>query len=640
MSVTAFTVLSEFRFDVAQAIYGSEQLQGSVEKLSGAVDNAMTSAKNMGIGLAMQFTNAQAGIGGLLYSIISSSDKFTNSQLSIVQTIDSNMEHLTGTIGTMNEKMMVSQKIMQDIQKDAQHFGLSGTDLLNNFKTLNNMLVPKGLAGDNFKNSRDMSRNLLKSSSSLGIDPVDVQGQLLRAIEGSASMGDTLFRRLISEAPEPFKQAKVKDAKGFNLLDTTKRFEVLSEAMKKFANNTQILEARANTLSGTMQRFKDLLYGPFSVLKKIGDVIMPLLVQALQRLADWIQKDGQKIIDNIARVLKGLLENPREFLMQLMQLKSLSSDLGIATKLAGLSITIIHLKELFHFLSGLPIIGPAITSLVEFIKNIQFTGKLLEWTKYLFSNFGTILTNFVWPALRVLFNGLVEFGGWIAVFLIPLQGLSRAIARMKLESAEWFANNLADISTIMADLSHSFGVLMTPVQDIIKGFEELFFLIIGGTYLLDGGKSALSSFADIVKWFAEGIMLAWSAIRGVIAGMMEFISTVIGNIQTQLRNIMNGNFSNFDIGTENAFSNFGKAFMEEMDKSFNRVYNPTMDGNVDNAKVVSQVNNYDVKMNNNFKEVLQPDRIAFTIKEQLEKAQTNRTSAKGNSFASKTAKAV
>jgi len=640
MSVTAFTVLSEFRFDVAKAIYGSEQLQGSVEKLSNTVDSAMTSVKNMGLGIAMQFSNAQAGIGGLIYGALSSSDKFMNSQLSFVQIIDSNMGHLTGTIGTMNDKMAVSQKIMNDIQKDASNFGLSGSSLLEMTKGLSAMLVPKGLAGENFKGARDMSRNLLKSSANLGIDPNEVQGQLLRAIEGSASMGDTLFRRLIAEAPEPFKQANINDAKGFNALDTAKRFDILNGALAKFANNTQILEARANTMSGVMQRFKDLFAGPFSVLKRIGDVLMPLLVQGLTMLADWIEKDGRRIIDSFAKFMKGFLDNPKEFLLQLMQLKSLSSDLGMATKFASLVISFIHLEELFHFLAKLPIIGPVINQIGAFLQSIQFTGKLMEFIKYGFSNLGTVMMNYVWPALKILFRGLVEFGGWIAVFLIPLQGLSRAIARMKLESVEWLANNMADITETMESLSFSLGLLFTPIEDLIKGFEELFFLIIGGTGFLDLGKSSLMGFADVVKWFAEGIMLAWSAVRGVVAGMMDFITTVITNIQVIMGNLMNGNFADMNLGTENAFANFGKGFMEEMDKSFNRVYNPTMDGNVDNAKVVSQVNNYDVKMNNSFKEVLQPDRIAFTIKEQLEKGSTNRTSAKGNSFASKAVKAV
>jgi hypothetical protein len=304
-----YTVVSEFRFDVAQAVLGSEQLQGSVESLSASTQNAMNSVKALGIGMIAQMTGAQAGLMGVLGSALSSTDKFLNSQVSFTQIIDSNMEHLTGTIGTMNEKMAVSKKIMSDIASDSRKFGIPANELMEMTKTMSAMLVPKGLAGENFKGARDISRNLLKSAPNLGIHPADVQGQLLRSVEGSASMGDTLFRRLITEAPEPFKQAKVKDAKTFNALDAAKRFGVLSEAMAKFSSNSELLEMRANSLSGVMQRARDTFTGFTSVLEPIGRVLMPLVVQALDMLLKWIQNDGQKIINEFAKFLKKFADN-------------------------------------------------------------------------------------------------------------------------------------------------------------------------------------------------------------------------------------------------------------------------------------------------------------------------------------------
>lgn len=644
MTVSAFTVLSEFKLEAGEFLLKSEQMQNSVERLSGAVDNALLSAKNMGIGLAMQFTNAQAGVGSLLYSILSSSDKFKNYQLSFVQIIDSNMEHLTGTIGTMNEKMMVSQKIMQDIQKDAQKFGLSATDLVAGTKGLSAILAPLGLAGDNFGMARTMSRNLLKTAPLLNVDPMEVQGQMMRAIGdksgGQASMGDTLFRRLLGEAPEVFEKAKAGSAKQFNALDIAKRVNVLNDAMAKFTKNTEILEARANTMTGVIQKFKDILYGPFSVLKKIGDVIMPLLVQGLNRLADWIQKDGQKIVDNVAGVLKQLLEDPKKFFLGLMQVKSLASDLKTASSLASMAVFVMNLGHLITYLSGLPHIGPYIIQFVDFIKNIKLGGKLMELLNFAFRNLDVIVIN-LYKALRWIITGVAEFAGWIFVFLIPLQGLSRAIARMKLETVEWIANNIADITILMTDLGRSFDLIMTPIQDLIQGWEELFFFILGGTYILDGGKSALQGFSEMLRKFAEGLLWVWSVLRSVVAGVVDVLATIVLNILQFIENLKSGNIMDAaSFGTNDNFGTMFKAMDEEFNKSFSRALNPTLDGNVDNAKV-SQLNiNNNITMTNNFKEVLQPDRIAFTIREQLEKASTNRTSAKGNTFAAKAAKAV
>lgn len=641
--MNVYTVVSEFRFDVAQAVLGSEQLQGSVEQLSGSVNNAINSVKALGIGLVAQLTGAQAGLTGIFGSALSASDKFLNSQVSLTQIIDSNMGHLTGTIGTMNEKMAVSQKIMNEIAKDARDFGIPANELLEMTKTMSAMLVPKGLAGENFKGARDISRNLLKSAPNLGINPYDVQGQLLRSIEGSASMGDTLFRRLLTEAPEPFKQANVKDAKGFNALDTAKRFNILSEAMLKFSNNTELLEMRANSLSGVMQKVKDTFTGFTSVLRPLGDVLLPLLTEALNRVLKWIQNDGQKIIDEVAKFLKKFTDSPKEMLLELNQIATLAEDLKLATKLAGVTVLIMHLQELVGFLSKLPIVGPALgylgSGLLTLLSYLKPTGKWFTAISWIFTNMGTVLS-YVWPVLRSFAIGILEFGGAIGAFLIPLQGLGRALLRMKIETLEWFANNTAELTELLFKAQGALALIMTPFQDLIKGFEELFFALFGGTYFLDIAKDGLKSFVKDLQGFAEGIMKVWSFLRGITAGMIEFILTIAGNIQVLIGNLMNGNFKNFDLGTENSFANFGKAFDEEFNKSFSRAQTPLVDGKVDNAKVSNTVNNYDVKMNNSFKEVLQPDRIAFTIKEQLEKASTNRTSAKGNTFASKVAKAV
>lgn len=636
-----YTVVSEFRFNVAEAIYESEKLQSSVQGLSDTVNNAINSVKASGLSMMMSLTGAQAGIMGLLNSSIGASDKFLNSQLSLTQIIDSNMEHLSGTITTMNDKMAVSKKIMNDIAKDAQHFGLPAGELLEMTKMMIAMLIPKGLAGENFKNARDISRNMLKAAPNLGIDPAEVQGQLLRAIEGNASLGDTLFRRLLGEAPEPFKAANVKDAKGFNTLDTAKRFNILSDAMGKFTKNTELLEARANTLSGVMQRVKDTFYGFTSILKPFGDVLLPLISKAAQMILNWLQTHGKRIVEQLAGILKRLTDDPMEFILKLKQVSDLSKDLASAAEMAGIVILLYHLKEFITFATKLPIIGPAIGAMSGYITNFVRTV-----IPYLTLSIGGIFIAlwkgfiFVLPILKSFIIGFIEFTGVVLAFFIPLQGLGRAIARMKIETLQWVAENMADLTAIFDRMSIALGKIFTPIEDLIKGFEELFYLVLGGTYFLDAGKTGLSGLADMLDMFGTAVMAVWSVLRGVVAGIIGMIDTVVNNIQLAIGNLMNGNFRNWDIGQEDAVGSFIQSFSDEFNKSFSRAQNPLVTNGVDNSKVSNVTNNYDVKMQNNFKEVLQPDRIAFTIKDQLEKSSMNRTKARSNSIGGLNAKAV
>lgn len=641
MAISAFTVVSEFRFDVAGAILGVGNLQNKVDGLSHSAQGALDSIQALGMGFIANFSGSGAGILGLLGNAISMSDKFTQSQLSFVQIIDSNMSHLDGTINGMNEQMLTSRKIMNEIAGDARKFGLPANQLLQMTKTLSAMLVPKGLAGDNFSGARTMSRNLLKSAPNLGINPADVQGQLLRSIEGSASMGDTLFRRLITEAPEAFQANKVTDAKSFNVLDATKRFNILNESLSKFANNAKIVDMMANTLSGVMQSVKDLFMSFNSVLKPLGDVIMPPLIQVIQMAIKYLDNQGRAIVESMARFIKPLIDNPKEMLLNLQSLAGLSKDIAQAGSIVALAVGLAHLGDILHFMAGIPILAGIVKplqGLYDIMLKLPIIGGILSSLAGMF-NVGAVSS--FGGAVKALVFTLVKMAGLFAVLLIPIMGFTRALARIKLDSLDWLANNMAGLIDSFASLRRTLSIFFAPIMDLISGWEELFYLIFSGTGALDGLKWVLDTVAESAKYLADTFLNFYAAFRGIISGIIGMFVQMFLNVSQMIQNLMSGNFKDVSFGTENIFGTFMKDGAEEFMKTVDKFRVPTLgpDGE-ENAKVVNQVNNYDVKMNNSFKEVLQPDRIAFTIQDQLEKASRNRTSARGGSIASQQARSV
>lgn len=634
MPISAYTVVSEFKFDVAGAVLGSETLQNKVESLSGAVGNAMQQIQGMGIGFIGQLTGAQGGLLGLLGGALSASDKFAQSQLSITQIIDSNMAHLTGTIGTLNERMAVSRRIMNDIAKDSSTFGIPAPELLEMTKTLSAMLVPKGLAGENFSAARGLSRNLLKSAPNLGIAPGDVQGQLLRAIEGSASMGDTLFRRLLTEAPEPFKAAKVKDAKSFNVLDATKRFNILNDAMAKFANNSDILAMRANTLSGVMQRIRDLFTGFASVLRPLGDVLIPPLVQLLNHAIRLIDTDGRRLVESFARFIKPIVENPRDFIMNMLQLSKLAAHVKMSAGIVAFVVSLVHAQEIIKGISAVPGLGGlggVLQSVFNFLMGIPIIGPAMKGLMGVFTTGPAV--GFV-GMVKVIGITIARMAGLFGVLLIPIIGLSRALDRMKFDSLEWMVRNSAELTDSLTSIKNSLGILLAPITDMVLGFEELFYALFGGTFALDSMKGGLELVSGLLRAISGLFLELYASFRGLIAGMFDVIFRTMENVGIVIGNLLEGNFGDLLGGTKNIFGGYMQAGAEEFAKTMERFAAPTLDGEVDNARVVQQVNNYDVKMQNSFKEVLQPDRIAFTIKDQLEKASRNRTSGAPKGLAS------
>ena len=85
-----FRVVTEFKFEAAQALISSDLLINRVQGISNAADNALLSVERLGISFALQFTGAGGGILGILVKAITASDDFTQSQLSFATTIPVN----------------------------------------------------------------------------------------------------------------------------------------------------------------------------------------------------------------------------------------------------------------------------------------------------------------------------------------------------------------------------------------------------------------------------------------------------------------------------------------------------------------------------------------------------------------------
>lgn len=632
MAIKVYTVLSEFKFDVGHAITSTDALQSRVDQLSNSASQAKNTLSGLGIGFMQNLSGYSAGLLGVLGSAIKSSEKFTNSQLSFTNVIDANIDHLSGTIGTLNEKMAVSKAIMNDIAKDSRMFGVPADQLKEMTEGLSAILVPKGLAGDNLSNARTMSRNLLKSAPNLGLDPNLVQGQLIRAISGDASMADTLFRRLLAEAPEAFKAEKVSNSKDFNALfrtDPKKTFDILNNALAKFSSNAQLLEMRANTFTGAMQRMRDLFTSFDSVLRPLGDVLIPFIVKVMNIGIEWLNTKGRVLINMMANFMSQFLEDPKKVLHEVDAMSDLGGNFKLAGKLSMITFALGHLVHAFGIIAKIPIIGPIFTGMMSMIpKGLGIIGSGIG----MFGSLILKLVPYLWPLLKLLVFGLAESAVGLMAFLIPLQGLSKAISRMKVETLEWFATKSVEIAEIIESLTISFHKFSAPILDMIDGWEQLFFSIIGGTGVLDGLLSITQSVTELIGKMADAFHELYAGFTGIIAGTAAFISTLLSNIGMIWSNFRSGNFKDMMSVMDNPFDSFFEAGSNQFQKTLDRALSPTSEGGVDGSKVSNHQHNYDVKMTNNFKEVLQPDRIAFTIQEQLMKASANRTQGQASTL--------
>jgi hypothetical protein len=606
-----FQVLTEFRFEIGSAVANSKALQGAVEGISTAADNTLLSFQRLGLGLVAQMGLGPGSFLGILGAAIQASDKFGQSQRQFANIISSNMDHLTGSIGTFEERMASSAVIMQKINKLAQEFSLPASDLLDMSKLLAATLVPKGLAGTNFGTAIDISRQFLKSAPTLGVDPGLAKGQLLDMIQGRASMNDTLFQRLMNEtsAFKPFN--KQGGPQAFNVLPAPERVRLVGLALKQFSSDMDVLKGNAMSLSGEMRRLGEAIKGPFSILKPLGDVILEPLLKMLHILNSELQMKGKEIVESLAKFLKPFISDPQALLVNILQLRKLKTDTKLAGEATGLLGIFLGVAHMLHMLglqgtathialtgltSGLRFLGIGIATLAGWV------GTLLMFVTGASSVFGAIFS---------IMNGLVVVASRVLVPFALMLGLfqliSRARAIAQVEDTKSILGSTPAMATALAKLNTVINLLLEPFIRIYDYVARLIAPLFRVSYYFD-------ILVFVIDQVANAVILVQGTFQGLVYALLETLN--------QAQSLFTGGgFS---------FSKIGEAFNAGIDDMIEK--NMTAIKNGEGAVVQQTTNIAKIEIQNNFKEQMEPDRIAFTLKDQLLKAANNPGQASGRSL--------
>jgi hypothetical protein len=595
----AYNVLTEFRFDVAGALLSSKQLQGAVSNISGAADDALISFQKLGAGIVAQFGLGTGSALGVIGKAVQVADKFQQSQLGFANIISSNMDALQGPINSFNDRLAVSEDFMNRIGKAARDFALDETDMLSTAKLLTAQLVPKGLAGNNFSNALDMSRGLLKSAPTLGVDPGLTQGELVRAIEGHASMGDTLFRRLSSETA-PLKGISTSR---FNTMKPEERVDRLRRALLQFGSDTDVLKGNVMTLAGQFRELGNLVSGPISsILRPLGKVVLKPLVELLHEFNQMLDRDGRGIIKSLSQFVGPFLENPKKFIVGLLQARELTRDLGRGAhvfEFVGIAGIIQHFFGSVVF----RLIGSALMSGVGLLRTLIVGALSLVGITSVFKLFTVGFSIFSFLLTKIV--------GPMALISMFMQIISRARAIANVNDALALPAIMATLTDWMARLSVAFQNIFLPITMMMNLFASLLAPLFQVTTAFNFVKTPIETFISLIEWLGKAMVTSVAFLSASFAGLFRTIE-----------NFQSGRFGDLGNGVVHAF-----------DEEFNRFMAENMKKIQSGDGIVNQVTNIGkVEIRNDFKENLQPDRIAFTIKEQLLKSARNPTQGRNRSL--------
>ena len=618
-----FQVATEFRFEIGSALLGTKTLTGAVDDLQGRIDDAAMSFQRLGLGIAASLGVGTGGVFALFGKAIQSAEKYKDVQLSIANILAANRDNLVGQVDTFNQRMEVSADLLNKMIKQARQFSLPQAEMIMMSKMLMPLFLSKGMAGKGLGEPIDFARNFLKTSQSLAFDPQQSLGQLMRAIEGGASSGDPMFRRLTMDTKVMREFAG--NTKKFNSLEPHKRMEVLSKAFAEFTRDTDTLIARTNTVTGQWRLLRENIAGVGSVLKPLGDVIIPAIVKIFKALNNILVNQVAGTIKNIAQMIKPFVDDLQGTVVTFMQLRSLSQDLrrtGTAVSIIGISSA---LGGVIKFLGGSALFATPLIGQVA--AGIYVLGSAMKRAQVPIDSLGSVFTILAGASvigailakfgkLKVVLMGIGRLGASIirplAFFLALFQTISRSVAIAKIEDAKTLPTLMENFSKMLLRAKEALSKIFAPLAAGLDLIAEKFSFLFRRTYMMQAAMGVLEGVVNVLEFFADGVKLIVAAITGIYFEIADFIN----------------NIKDFGIGE--AFSRFGEAFQKGLfgvideDSPFK-----------DKPAVANQVTNIasmKVDIRNDFKENLQPDRIAFTMKDQLMKVAQNPTQARGRSF--------
>lgn len=632
-----FKVLTEFNFEIGGAMLSSKSLQGEVQKLSSAADNALLSFQRLGMGVAANFGLLGGGVLGFMGTAIRASEKFLDAQTALIMNISSISDKLTGPIDTYGQRALVAKNIIGDLVKVSREFAISEYAMFGMTKLLVPVLGQFGALGNNFENAVDLARNVLKAAPLLGLDPTLIQGQLIDIVTGASSGQGRLWERLVGETPQFAKFAKRGGVAEFNILPAAKRVQLLRDALFRFTKDTEALDARVNSLNGQMTILKSLIMGFDSILRPLGDVLKKPLIKMLQTANTILQTEGKRIVANLAKFIDSIVKEPERLIINLQQTSRLAGDVRKTGNFLKLTAGLFLLGHALRFLGVQSrivtfMLSPLTTTLVALSRGLGILmTTLLNPLKLIgaAASMGSFLVAL--PGLLLKVGSIfLKIGGVLASFLIPaamflavLQTISRAIAIARVADVKAMPAFVARITALFNRLTDALSLIVMPITNTIDYFARLISPLFR---VMFWGDLVISTIEGLVLYF-EKLAGLIAATQAAISGFFEAFFQMILNAMDIYRNQGLMGFAR-EGATDKIFGNLDEAFAREFNR-FILGFGKGREGEDGAAVVQQKVEVGKVEIRNEFREKQEPDRIAFTIKDQLSKAAMNPTQGRG-----------
>ena len=597
-SLKNLNILAHFKFEIGSAQVSLSNLNKNLETVSKGTKDLNNQFKALFASHAFSLTGGAGGLIGTMHKMVTSSEDFFQLQRKISTIMVANTRNQMN----FNTAMRTSGVIMRDLANDAQKMALPIDEYTQVFSELAGPMAAKGVAGANFKNTRNLSRNFMMMTRVFPMQPWQLQNLMAGAITNQ----NPLFR-VLKDDTEAFKNMSLGRWRGMKY---GKKVETLNKAFDQYTSqNPEIIESYTKSLSGQLVILTNSFKSLTSVLKPLGDVVKGPLIQGIVLVNKWISEQLSISLKKVADILRPLSRNLTGLYIELDKLQSLSASFKSARTYGAVTFFI------YELLSFRKIIGRVGGRLGVFTKKFatliggSFTG-LLKWATK---------TKTTLSAIAVSFSFLAKAMVSYLSFMIPFQLLFRVIdsarAQAKVKDLEKYSKELPQVTEKATEVAKAFASIQFPITTLINLLGESISFLFQKTWWLEKVYNVLKMFDihKVVINISKGFAMLWSVFRSFIEAFAIITAKVVMDPKKILEPIK-------------LFGDLADTFFDlskkRIDKNFARIdkYHSDFLANASKPEPPVYINNGPVTIRNQFPENLEPDRIAVALKDVLVKS--------------------
>jgi len=283
---TIYSVVTRFEID-DKATAPARRVRREVEEL-----DRRTKSTALGFGMIARYIGpmlSMAAAIGVTRRVISGLNEQTNRTIQLASQFSLAFKFDADPAKQFAASMRESQKLVREIIRDAASLPGESRDFFGILALTSGVSLRVGGA----QAARRLTSNIALASPFAGQGPEEAGRQAFRMLSGQTSIGDNpLFAMLTSSGLLP-------NAKTFNALSLTQRFEALDAALQKLVGNLEFRNAVIMTLDTQWSSLMENLFGPMGIGGQLLTGPFNDFVPALARLNAGLQ-------ENIPGIVAGL----------------------------------------------------------------------------------------------------------------------------------------------------------------------------------------------------------------------------------------------------------------------------------------------------------------------------------------------